>query len=50
MVLFSQVDQMEVDGKCASHLLGSLERPGRHYLLGPRLVNIGVARANDRPA
>src|SRR6266851_4817993 len=50
MVLLSQVDQVEVDGKCASHLLGSLERPGRHDLLGPALVNSGVARANDRPA
>ncbi len=28
MVLFRQVDQVEVDGKCPSHLLGSLERPG----------------------
>src|SRR5260221_2068589 len=50
MVLFGQVDQVEVDGECASHLLGAIERPGRHDLLGPALVNIGVARANDRPA
>src|SRR5258708_28836957 len=50
MVLFGQVDQVQVDGECASHLLGALERPGGDDLLGPALVDIGVARANDRPA
>ena len=50
MVLFGEVDQVKVDGESSSYLLGSLERPGRHDLLGPALVNIGVARANDRLA
>src|ERR1700694_5263654 len=49
MVLFGEVDEMEVTGESSGHLLGSFERPRCHQLLGIALVPIIITRLDHRP-
>jgi hypothetical protein len=49
MVLFRQVDQVEVACEGSGHLLSPLERPRSHQLLCIALIPTVIPRADDRP-